>query len=130
MSPFIKDSDIITVSPLHSASPNIGDVVAFISPGIGRLVIHRVVGKRGKSYFIKGDNIPGSDGLVPEAIILGCISKVERNGKDVFFGLGPERFLIAFLTRWGFLFHLLVPVWRLVRSIFFKKSYSKKTSKE
>ena len=46
---------------------------------------------------------------------MGRVTRVERNGKEIFFGLGPERFLIAFLTRRGLLFPLLYPLWRMVR---------------
>lgn len=117
MSPFIKDGDVVTVLPLPGASSRLGDVLVFIHPGTGKLVVHRVVGKKGTSYLIKGDSTPEVDALVPKENILGCVRKVEREGKKVFLGLGPERFLIAFLVRRGLLFPLLVPLWRLVRLI-------------
>lgn len=117
MSPFVRDGDVITVSPLSGASPRRGDVVAFVRPGMEKLVVHRVVGKRGHSYLIKGDSTPEADGLIPEANVLGRVIRVERDGKEVFLGLGPERFLIAFLTGRGLLFPLLLPLWRLVRPI-------------
>ena len=103
MSPFIKDGDIVTVTSLPDGSPGIGDVVAFIRPGAERLVVHRVVGKKNGSFMIKGDNTADTDGLIPGTNILGCVKKVERRGKKVFLGLGPERFLIAFLARRNFL---------------------------
>lgn len=114
MSPFIKDGDEITVSPLHDSSPCLGAVVALIHPENGRLAIHRVVGKKGDSYLIKGDNSSDFDGFVQKENILGFVTKVEREGKNISIGLGPERFLIAFLTRRG-LFPLLLSVWRLIR---------------
>lgn len=114
MYPFIKDGDVVTVSPLPDTSPSPGDVVAFIRPETEKLVIHRVARKRGDSFLIKGDNTPHADGLIPEANILGCVTEVERDGKNVFLGLGPERFLIALLTRKGRFFTLLLPVCRLV----------------
>lgn len=117
MSPFIKDGDVVTVFPLPGTSPGLGDVVAFAHPGTGKLVLHRVVGKRGDSYLLKGDNTSELDGLVPEPNILGRVRKVERDGKAVFLGLGPERSLIAFLTRGGLPFSLLLPVRRLLRPI-------------
>jgi len=117
MSPFIKDGDVVTVSPLSERSLGRGDVVAFISPATRNLVVHRLVGKRGNSYLIKGDNTPETDGSIVEANILGCVSKVERNGTRVFLGLGPERFLLAILTRTELLLPLLHPMWRLVRPI-------------
>lgn len=114
MSPFIKDGDVVTVAPLRGATPGLGDVVLFIHPRTGKLVIHRIVGKRADSYLIKGDNFPEGDDLVPKAKILGHVAKVERDGKEIFLGLGLERFLIAFLTRRRLL-PLLLPVWRLAR---------------
>ena len=118
MSPFIKDGDVVTVSPLSECSLGLGDVVAFINPAIRNLVVHRLVGKRGNSYLIKGDNTAETDGSIAKTNILGCVTKVERNGKRVFLGLGPERFLLSILTRTGLLFPLLNPMWRLVRPIF------------
>ncbi len=115
MSPFIKDGDVITVSPLNGTSPGFGDVAAFIHKGTGRLVIHRVVGKREDSYFIKGDNASEADGLVQKANILGFVTGVERKGKKVFIGLGPERFLIALLSPKNLLLSVLRPVWSIFR---------------
>ena len=118
MSPFIRDGDAITVAPLAGASPRPGDVVAFLRPDSGKLVVHRVVGKRGDAFLIiRGDNAEEGDGLVPRANVLGRVTRVERDGKRVYLGLGPERHLIAFLTRWGLLRPLLLSVWRLVRPI-------------
>jgi signal peptidase I len=114
MSPFVKDGDVVTVAPILGTAPGVGDVVVFIHPRTEKLVVHRVVGKRADSYFIKGDNSPEGNGLVWKANILGHVTKVERNGKEIFLGLGPERFIIAFLTRRGLL-PLLLTVWRLVR---------------
>jgi signal peptidase I len=117
MSPFIKDGDLITVAPLKGASPGLVDVIAFTHAGTSRLVIHRVVGKRADSYLVKGDNTLDVDGFIPEANILGCVKKVERNGKKIILGLGLERFLIAFLTCRRLLFPVLRPVWILIRPL-------------
>jgi signal peptidase I len=117
MSPFIKDDDIITVSPLMDGSIRFGDVVAFIRPEMIKLVIHRVIGKEGEYFHIKGDNIPDTDELIPVTNIMGRVTRVERNGKVISFGLGPERYMIAFLTKRGSLFPLLYPIWRMVRPI-------------
>ena len=103
MSPFIKDGDDITLFPLNGISPGLGDVVAFIHKGNGMPFIHRVVGKKGNTYLLKGDNATETDGLISESDILGCVRMVERRGLRVFFGLGPERFLIAYLNRRGIL---------------------------
>jgi len=117
MSPFIKDGDVVTISPIHISSPSIGDVVAFIYKETGKLLIHRVVGKSGESYLTRGDNTLEGDGLIYSANILGYVTRVERNGKKVSLGLGPERFLIACLARKGLLSSLVLPIWRVFPSI-------------
>ena len=127
MSPFIKDGDVVAVSPLHGILPSVGNIIAVIHPGTGRLVVHRLVGKRGYSFLIKGDNNPDTDRPVFKTDILGCVKSVEREGKKVFIGLGPERFLIAFLTRMK-LFILVLSVLRFVRNILFPKKKKQLTN--
>ena len=117
MAPFIKDGDVLTVVPLEGTSPASGDVVAFFRPGTEKLTIHRVIGEEGDSYWMKGDNSLQADGLIPKTSILGRVKRVERNGKRVYLGLGPERVLIAFLTRTNLLFPILRPVWRVFHPI-------------
>jgi len=107
MSPFIRDGDVLTIFPLNGISPGLGDVAAFIHKGTGMPFIHRVVGKKGDTYLLKGDNATEADGLISESNILGCVRMVEREGLRVFFGLGPERFLIAYLNRRGVLLPLI-----------------------
>ena len=114
MSPLIKDGDVVTVSPLLNRYPGLGDIVAVIHQKTGSLVVHRLVGKQGGAYLVKGDNAAERDESVAKENILGWVTQVERKGKRIFLGLGPEKFLIAVLTRTGLLF----PIWRLVRPIF------------
>lgn len=114
MSPFIKDGDILTIAPVRRSSPNFGDVVVFMHPTTGKLVIHRIIGKRAGSYLVKGDNAPEDDGFIDRATILGRVTRVERNGRYVSLGLGQNRFIIAFVTRNGLL-PLLNPLWCFVR---------------
>lgn len=113
MSPFIKDGDVLTISPLLF-SPDIGDVVAFIHPKTGKLNIHRVVSKKGDFYLVKGDNTLEADGFIRKENVIGFMTAVERKGRRISLGLGAERFLIAFLNR-NNLFPLLFPFWRLIR---------------
>jgi len=74
-----------------------------------------VVWKGRDAYIVKGENTLESDGLIKKENILGVVTKVERKGKKVFLGLGPERFLIALLTRKNLLLPVLLPVWRIFR---------------
>ena len=110
MWPFIKNGDVITINPLSGGPLGVGDVAIFLCLDTGKAMVHRVVGKQGDSFLMKGDNSPSPDGLIPKKDILGRISKVERNGADVSFGLGRERFLIAALSKTGLLPVLVRPV--------------------
>jgi hypothetical protein len=116
MSPFIKDTDVITVAPLSGDKPHFGDVVAFINPRTEELVIHRVIGKRDNlHFFIRGDNLPTHRHLVTISQILGRVERVERDGRAVALGLGPEKVLIALLSRRRLLLPVLLPLWRIIR---------------
>jgi signal peptidase I len=117
MSPFIKNEDVVTLSPLQNASPGMGNVIAFVLQGTDKLCVHRVVGKKGDFYVTKGDNTSEADESVPRENILGFVTRVERDGKEVFLGLGPERFLIAFLGRRGLLLPLILPGWKVIRAM-------------
>jgi hypothetical protein len=74
------------------------------------MAIHRIIGKQTDSLTIKGDNALSSDGPVPTENILGRITKIERDGKLIRLGLGPERVIIALLSRAGLLPILLYPI--------------------
>lgn len=113
MSPFVKDGDVITLSPLFDIPPYFGDIVAFVRPKTGKLVIHRITGKYAGYYNIKGDNTWQVDSPIAEKNILGRLVKVERDGRHIRFGRGLERFLIAFLSRRNLL-PLLFRGWRVV----------------
>jgi hypothetical protein len=118
MSPFIKDTDVITVAPLSGDKPRFGDVVAFLNPDTEKLVVHRVIGERDNShFFIRGDNLPTRRHLVPISQILGRVERVERGGRAIALGLGPEKALIALLSRRALLLPVLLPLWRVIRQI-------------
>ena len=117
MDPFIRDGDVITVSPLGEDLPGVGDVVAFVQREIEKPLVHRVIGIKANSYFMKGDNTTGVDSPVPTANLLGLVMRVERGRKRVLIGLGPERFLIALLTRKGLMIPLVGFAVKLLGSI-------------
>ncbi|MDQ1330597.1 MAG: signal peptidase [Thermodesulfobacteriota bacterium] len=104
MAPFIRDGDIISVSPLSSIPPGIGDVVAFLHPETKLLCIHRVLYRNNGALMIQGDNLPGNpDGMIPGEAIIGHVTRVERSGRSIKLGLGPERIFLAILSRTGLL---------------------------
>jgi len=103
MYPFIRNNDIITIAPLTDRCPSAGDVVAFIHPDIGKLVVHRVIDCSDNTFLIKGDNTGMPDGLVPRENIFGTVILVERAGRNAVAGLGYGRGAIALLSRYGLL---------------------------
>ena len=113
MSPFIRDGDIVTISPFKADRIILGRAVAFINPFTKKLVIHRIVDGNNGCFIIKGDVISEPDGLIPKENILGCVTKIERNCRNVALGLGMERFLIAFLSK-NRLLNVIYYLWRLI----------------
>ena len=106
MQPFIRDKDVLTISPIKDMQPSLGDVVAFIQSGTGRLAIHRIIGRTDDGWLIRGDNCPEPDGVVATEKIIGRVCRVERDGKDVRLGIGKGGVLIAILNRGSALLRL------------------------
>jgi hypothetical protein len=106
MAPFIKNGDTLTIVPI-SGMPTIGSVVAVLTRD-GRFFIHRIVGIENGSYLVKGDNIDDVDGWFPKEAICGKVSVIEHNNSVFSFGLGPERKIIACLSKNNKLQPLLV----------------------
>lgn len=108
MHPFIKDADVITVTPLAGRALHVGQVVAY--RGIAeRLVVHRIVAigaagpTRRQRYLIRGDNCSEADGCVLPEAVLGVVTRVERAGRARRVGIGPEGVVLAGLSRAGVL---------------------------
>jgi len=99
MQPFICDKDVLTISPIKDMQSSLGDIVAFKKPGTGRLVIHRIIGRRNAGWLIRGDNCSEPDGIVPTEKIIGRVCRVERQGKEAHLGIGTAGKIIAILNR-------------------------------
>jgi signal peptidase I len=117
MHPFVRDGDVVTVQPLGKSRIGAGDIVAFTHPGAGRLVVHRVAAGTGRGLLMKGDNAEYADGIVPLENVLGRVSRVERDGRRIRLGVGPERALIAWLSRSDRLETMLAPARWVYRKI-------------
>ena len=113
MHPFVRDGDVVTVSPLFGRRPFPGDIVAFVSPATRKLAVHRIVGRSAERYLIRGDNSLESDGLVGMAELLGLVKRVERSGRPVRTGLILFRRSIAALSRRGLLRPLIGLIHRI-----------------
>ena len=104
MTPFIHDGDFITISPLGKIKPNIGRIVAYKQPDSQNLVVHRIISLFGDSFLVQGDNAnTRSTERINNAQILGYVTQVQRDYKPLRFGLGIERYLIAYLSKRGLL---------------------------
>lgn len=80
-----------------------------------RLSDHRVTKRDGGSYVTRGDSAHIDDGMVARADHLGYSTREERDGKRVWFGLGPERSMIGILARTGLLSPIVFRLWCYVR---------------
>lgn len=118
MSPFIKNQDIVTITPLSMNTPQTGDIVAAFLSEKQSIMIHRVIGKKQGKFLIKGDNIKSRDGLFELDQILGLVNSVERNGKRVWFGQGNIGKIIAFFSKTGLLNNLILPILSKVKVTF------------
>ncbi|MCK5313297.1 MAG: S24/S26 family peptidase [Desulfobacteraceae bacterium] len=116
MSPFIKNMDIVTVSPLFLNKPEPGDIVAAFFQERESTLVHRVIGKQQGKFIIKGDNNKSRDGVFEQDQIIGVVSKVERNGKRVLYGGGLFGKIIALLSKSSFLNNLILPILRSAKA--------------
>jgi hypothetical protein len=115
MIPFIQDGDLVTVGPLRPEAVKTGDLVAFPRPeaGMGRVAVHRVVQVLPTGLVVRGDAAFKPDGVIPFEQVIGSISKVEHEGREVRRGFGPERRLLGLLSRRGLLIPLMARYRRL-----------------
>lgn len=107
MAPFIRNGDVITISSLQLSKPRIGEIIAFVRPENEKLVVHRVIARHSTDAIFQGDNdLEYPEEVIPQENLLGKVTKIERNGHKVWMGLGPERYMIAWLSR----MKLLTPI--------------------
>ncbi len=117
MHPFIQDGDVIQVSSPRAFEPRPGDVAVFSRSETGNLLVHRVMARRPGWVLLRGDNASVADGWVPAGNILGLVTGVQRRGRQVRLGRGPERRLIAWLACSGLLQPLISSASRILRPL-------------
>lgn len=120
MSPFIKNLDIVTISPLFINKPAVGDIVAVSTLRSKSIMVHRVIDKKQKKLIIKGDNNKSIDGVFEHGQIIGIVSCVERNGRRIWLGQGYFGRIIAIFSKIGILNSIILPVLRRLRRVFKK----------
>ncbi len=115
MQPFINDGDNITISPLGNVRLGIGRVIAYTRPESKSLVVHRIIDHSKDAFIIHGDNAnKHTFDRVNKDAVLGYVIRVERDGRHIFWGLGPERYLIAWLSKAGLLTRIYGRLCRLM----------------
>lgn len=114
MSPLLRQGDLVILAPPGGRPIRAGDVVAFVADG-RRLVIHRAVAAGHGRIHTRGDALGHGDRPLPEDDVVAVVSAAERRGRRLRLGLGPERRVVAWLSRRGWLAPLLRPWRRLVR---------------
>ncbi len=97
MTPTIRDGDIVVISPFKHLPPRVGEIVAFRHPHNRRLVIHRFLGMDHSLALCRGDNRDRFDDPVPEDLLAGVVTTIERGGKR---RMLPDRFARPRLSRW------------------------------
>ncbi len=108
MSPAILSADILTLAPVDVRRVRLGDVIAFPRPD-GRLVIHRVIARRSERLLTRGDAASAADAWIARERLVGRVEKVSRRGRQAYWGLGPDRWLCALLSRAGLLRPIMWP---------------------
>jgi signal peptidase I len=76
MAPIIQPGDRLQVVPVSPHLLRCGDVVVF--RWAGKLVTHRLVGRRNQQWYAKGDNVANVDPPISAEAILGRVVAIER----------------------------------------------------
>ncbi len=119
MLPFLRDGDLLLVSPVASSEIVVGDVLCY-EKSPGRLFLHRVIKRRGEQFVTKGDALDFTDVIVWEEV-LGKVIAVERHGRvrrlDSRWARWRNRAIVSLSPLLPSLLHLALPVRRLWRAV-------------
>ena len=81
MHPFLRNGEVLVVSPVDSPEVSLGDIVLY-SDG-GTLVCHRVFRKRGASFETKGDAQLRPDALIKPEQLIGRVTAVQKGSRTI-----------------------------------------------
>ena len=86
MHPFIKDGDILTISPIEPSSLKHGDI-AFYRRANEKLAAHRILSQKRIAeknvFLIRGDGDIRAPEQIPADSIMGIVIKAEHNGTEI-----------------------------------------------
>lgn len=102
MYPFIRDGDILEITPVNKQGIRLGDVI-FYHVGDRRMVAHRVTKKftqNDKPVFItKGDSNTGKGEKVHLEQVVGRVKAIERSKRKIRINEGLNRLMYIFYLR-------------------------------
>ena len=99
MSPFIRNGDLLTLSPIEDRKPEVGDIVAYEQARNQKLIIHRLIRKEKNWFVMKGDNCQDEDEGVPDSHLLGIVTRVERKNRVRNFGINQFKMMAKWLSQ-------------------------------
>lgn len=108
MFPFVRHGDVVEIAPMPDA-PVLGTVL-LVRLKDERYRMHRVVAQHGARWLLRGDNHDRPDDFVTRENLLGVVTRVERNGRTVRFGLGRNGRVIGWFSARGWLLPLTLPM--------------------
>ena len=100
MRPFIKDGDVLVITPVDFSEVQRGDVILFRQGE--RALVHRLVSRRGDEgeiLIVKGDAYLSPDPPLHADQVLGKVTRVGRDGRRVNLDRGVWRW--AGVRLWG-----------------------------
>jgi len=127
MRPFIRDGDILEITPVNGEEIRLGDVI-FYRVGERRMIAHRVIEKiiqNDKLIFLtKGDSNMGEGEKVYLEQVIGRVKAIERKGRKIRIDEGLNRLMYVFYLKISpFLIKVRGVGGRLVRHIQGFKAY-------
>jgi hypothetical protein len=109
MIPLVRPMDFIHICALGDGRLGEGDIIAV--PRGGGVIVHRVVARAHGRILLCGDNCRTADGVFAPVDIIGVVTRVERNGRSVWFGAGWLGPVVAWAVRHGL-------IWRANRAYY------------
>jgi len=113
MYPFIRDGDILCISPSQAQDVRYADIV-YCRNLEGKAIIHRVIKKKNKEgmflVLTKGDSSSQSDGYIGSGNIFGKVIMIEKGNASIGIENGLLRLINIIyarflpLSKWAYLF--------------------------
>lgn len=122
MLPGIRTGDVIQLSPFQGRFPELGDVVARMADSHQSIVIHRIIKIQKQGYLIKGDSLFKADGLFHRESIIGFVSGIQRENREILLDKAKRKRDILLSTYRIFCFHRLADRVRKVWALAVKPS--------